>query len=225
MDKEEKKEEAAKKALDIILSDLNEDTVLGIGTGSTTNYFIELLKKENINIRGVVCSSFASKKLFENSNFNILELNEIYGIDFYVDGADEFNDRLELIKGGGGALTREKILSDSAEKFICIVDDSKYSKKLGNFPLPIEVIDLARSSIARRVLKMGGKPVLRKGFISDNGNEIIDIYNLDIKVPFEMEMNLNFIPGVLENGIFSKRKADILLISGNQRVDVQKLEE
>jgi len=225
VDKEEKKEEAAKKALDIILSDLNEDTVLGIGTGSTTNYFIELLKKENINIRGVVCSSFASKKLFENSNFNILELNEIYGIDFYVDGADEFNDRLELIKGGGGALTREKILSDSAEKFICIVDDSKYSKKLGNFPLPIEVIDLARSSIARRVLKMGGKPVLRKGFISDNGNEIIDIYNLDIKVPFEMEMNLNFIPGVLENGIFSKRKADILLISGNQRVDVQKLEE
>ena len=225
MDKEEKKEEAAKKALDIILSDLNENTVLGIGTGSTTNYFIELLKKENIKIRGVVCSSFASKKLFENSNFNILELNEIYGIDFYVDGADEFNDRLELIKGGGGALTREKILSDSAEKFICIVDDSKYSKKLGNFPLPIEVIDLARSSIARRVLKMGGKPVLRKGFISDNGNEIIDIYNLDIKVPFEMEMNLNFIPGVLENGIFSKRKADILLISGNQRVDVQKFED
>ena len=223
MDKEEKKKEAAKKALEIIVSDLNEDTVLGIGTGSTTNYFIELLKKEKINIKGLVCSSNASKKLFDDSNFHILELNDVYGLDFYIDGADEFNERLELIKGGGGALTREKILSNSSDKFICIVDDSKYSKKLGSFPLPLEVIDLARSAISREVLKMGGKPVFRKGFVSDNGNQIIDVHNLNINVPFEMEMQLNFIPGVLENGIFSNRKADILLKADNKKVEVLEL--
>ena len=224
MDKEEKKKEAAKKALEIIVSDLNEDTVLGIGTGSTTNYFIELLKKEKINIKGLVCSSNASKKLFDDSNFQILELNDVYGLDFYIDGADEFNERLELIKGGGGALTREKILSNSSDKFICIVDDSKYSKKLGSFPLPLEVIDLARSAISREVLKMGGKPVFRKGFVSDNGNQIIDVHNLNINVPFEMEMQLNFIPGVLENGIFSNRKADILLKADNKKVEVLQLQ-
>ena len=223
MDKEEKKKEAAKKALEIIVSDLNEDTVLGIGTGSTTNYFIELLKKEKINIKGLVCSSNASKKLFDDSNFQILELNDVYGLDFYIDGADEFNERLELIKGGGGALTREKILSNSSDKFICIVDDSKYSKKLGSFPLPLEVIDLARSAISREVLKMGGKPVFRKGFVSDNGNQIIDVHNLNINVPFEMEMQLNFIPGVLENGIFSNRKADILLKADHKKVEVLEL--
>ena len=223
MDKEEKKKEAAKKALEIIVSDLNEDTVLGIGTGSTTNYFIELLKKEKINIKGLVCSSNASKKLFDDSNFQILELNDVYGLDFYIDGADEFNERLEIIKGGGGALTREKILSNSSDKFICIVDDSKYSKKLGSFPLPLEVIDLARSAISREVLKMGGKPVFRKGFVSDNGNQIIDVHNLNINVPFEMEMQLNFIPGVLENGIFSNRKADILLKADNKKVEVLEL--
>ena len=223
MDKEEKKKEAAKKALEIILSDLNEDTVLGIGTGSTTNYFIQLLNKEKINIKGLVCSSNASQKLLEDSNFNILELNNVYGLDFYIDGADEFNERLELIKGGGGALTREKILSNSSDKFICIVDDSKYSKKLGSFPLPLEVIDLARSAISREVLKMGGKPVFRKGFVSDNGNQIIDVHNLNINVPFEMEMQLNFIPGVLENGIFSNRKADILLKADNKKVEVLEL--
>ena len=223
MGKEEKKKEAAKKALEIIVSDLNEDTVLGIGTGSTTNYFIELLKKEKINIKGLVCSSNASKKLFNDSNFQILELNDVYGLDFYIDGADEFNERLELIKGGGGALTREKILSNSSDKFICIVDDSKYSKKLGSFPLPLEVIDLARSAISREVLKMGGKPVFRKGFVSDNGNQIIDVHNLNINVPFEMEMQLNFIPGVLENGIFSNRRADILLKADNKKVEVLEL--
>jgi len=223
VDKEEKKKEAAKKALEIIVSDLNEDTVLGIGTGSTTNYFIELLKKEKINIKGLVCSSNASKKLFGDSKFHILELNDVYGLDFYIDGADEFNERLELIKGGGGALTREKILSNSSDKFICIVDDSKYSKKLGSFPLPLEVIDLARSAISREVLKMGGKPVFRKGFVSDNGNQIIDVHNLNINVPFEMEMQLNFIPGVLENGIFSNRKADILLKADNKKVEVLEL--
>jgi len=223
VDKEEKKKEAAKKALEIIVSDLNEDTVLGIGTGSTTNYFIELLKKEKINIKGLVCSSNASKKLFDDSNFQILELNDVYGLDFYIDGADEFNERLELIKGGGGALTREKILSNSSDKFICIVDDSKYSKKLGSFPLPLEVIDLARSAISREVLKMGGKPVFRKGFVSDNGNQIIDVHNLNINVPYEMEMQLNFIPGVLENGIFSNRKADILLKANHKKVEVLEL--
>ena len=139
--------------------------------------------------------------------------------DFYIDGADEFNNRMELIKGGGGALTREKIIANSSKKFICIVDDSKYSSILGNYPLPIEVIDLARSAISRELLKMGGKPIYRSGYITDNGNEIIDVHNLDIKVPYEMEQFLNNIPGVVENGIFASRKADIILNCTNETVE------
>ena len=220
MDKEEKKKEAAKKALEIIVSDLNEDTVLGIGTGSTTNYFIELLKKEKINIKGLVCSSNASKKLFDDSNFQILELNDVYGLDFYIDGADEFNERLELIKGGGAALTREKILAHSSNKFFCIVDDSKKVDKLGKFPLPIEVIEIARSAISREVLKMGGKPVFRQNITTDNGNQIIDVHNLNLDVPYDVEEKINNIPGVVENGIFAKRKADKIILSTDKDVQI-----
>ena len=161
MDKEEKKKQSAEKAYEIVRKDLNRDTVLGIGTGSTTNYFIELLNQEKLDLKGAVCSSNASEEYLKMSNIEILSLNNVHKIDFYVDGADEFNSRKELIKGGGGALTREKILAHSSETFICIVDDSKYSDLLGNFPVPIEVIELARSAISREVMKMGGRPVYR----------------------------------------------------------------
>ena len=218
MDKEDKKRQSAEKAYEIIKKDLNRDTVLGIGTGTTTNYFIEIINNENLDIKGAVCSSDASKELLSNSNIEILSLNDVYKIDFYIDGADEFNSRKELIKGGGGALTREKILAHFSKTFICIVDDSKYSDLLGNFPVPIEVIELARSAISREIMKIGGKPVYRNNFITDNGNQIIDVHHLDLKVPYEMEQLINNIPGVVENGIFSHRKADIILLSTDDGV-------
>ena len=218
MDKEDKKRQSAEKAYEIIKKDLNRDTVLGIGTGTTTNYFIEIINNENLDVKGAVCSSDASKELLSNSNIEILSLNDVYKIDFYIDGADEFNSRKELIKGGGGALTREKILAHFSQTFICIVDDSKYSDLLGNFPVPIEVIELARSAISREIMKIGGKPVYRNNFITDNGNQIIDVHHLDLKVPYEMEQLINSIPGVVENGIFSHRKADIILLSTDDGV-------
>ena len=222
MDKEDKKKQSAEKAYEIIKKDLNRDTVLGIGTGTTTNYFIEIINNENLDIKGAVCSSDASKELLSSSNIEILSLNDVYKIDFYIDGADEFNSRKELIKGGGGALTREKILAHFSQTFICIVDDSKYSDLLGNFPVPIEVIELARSAISREIMKIGGKPVYRNNFITDNGNQIIDVHHLDLKVPYEMEQLINSIPGVVENGIFSHRKADIILKASNEKVDILK---
>ena len=218
MDKEDKKRQSAEKAYEIIKKDLNRDTVLGVGTGTTTNYFIEIINNENLDVKGAVCSSDASKELLSNSNIEILSLNDVYKIDFYIDGADEFNSRKELIKGGGGALTKEKILAHFSQTFICIVDDSKYSDLLGNFPVPIEVIELARSAISREIMKIGGKPVYRNNFITDNGNQIIDVHHLDLKVPYEMEQLINNIPGVVENGIFSHRKADIILLSTDDGV-------
>ena len=219
MEQETKKQLSAKKAFEIIEADLYKDTILGIGTGSTTDYFIEILKSHKLSIKGAICSSSTTKEKLQNSGYELLELNEVHQIDFYIDGADEFNNRMELIKGGGGALTREKIIANSSKKFICIVDDSKYSAILGNYPLPIEVIDLARSAISREMIKMGGKPVYRSGFVTDNGNEIIDVHNLDIKVPYEMEQLINNIPGVVENGIFASRTADIILNCTNDTVE------
>jgi len=210
MNQETKKKSAAKAAFDLIEPNLNKDIVLGIGTGSTTNYFIDELNASNIEIKGAVCSSISSEKNL-NPSINILSLNEVHSIDFYVDGADEFNDRFELIKGGGGALTREKILAYSSSKFICIVDDTKHADLLGKFPLPIEVLEIARSAISREIMKMGGRPVYRNKFITDNGNQIIDVHNLPIRIPLELEEQLNNIPGVVENGIFSNRKADIII--------------
>ena len=220
MDQNEKKESAAKKALELIENSLNEESVLGIGTGSTTNLFIEKLLELEIKIKGVVCSSLASEDQFIGSSYDILSLNEVYGIDFYVDGADEFNDRLELIKGGGAALTRETILAHSSNNFFCIVDDSKKVEKLGKFPLPIEVIEIARSAISREILKMGGKPVFRQGIITDNGHQIIDVHNLNIEIPYDLEGFLNNIPGVVENGIFAKRKADKIILSTNDGIEI-----
>ena len=220
MDKERKKKLSAEKAYEIIKKDLNRDTVLGIGTGTTTNYFIEIIKNEKLDVKGAVCSSESSKEFLSSSNIKILSLNDVHQIDFYIDGADEFNSRRELIKGGGGALTKEKILAHSSETFICIVDDSKYSDLLGKFPIPIEVIELARSAISREMMRMGGRPVYRNNFVTDNGNQIIDVHHLDLKIPYETEQLINNIPGVVENGIFSSRKADIILQSSDDGVEV-----
>ena len=210
MNQDQKKEKSAKEAYKLIEPSIRRDSVIGIGTGSTTNYFIEELNQARLDIKGVVCSSEASAELIDNV-YQVLSLNEVHSIDFYVDGADEFNDRKELIKGGGGALTREKILASCSETFICIVDESKFTNLLGSFPLPIEVLEIARSAISRELMKMGGKPIFRKGFTTDNGHQIIDIHNLPMEVPYELEEKINNLPGVVENGIFSKRKADIIL--------------
>ena len=220
MNQNEKKESAAKKALELIKTSLHKESVLGIGTGSTTNLFIKSFLEAEIEIKGVVCSSLASENLFKGSSHHVLSLNDVYGIDFYIDGADEFNERLELIKGGGAALTREKILAHSSNKFFCIVDDSKKVDKLGKFPLPIEVIEIARSAISREVLKMGGKPVFRQNITTDNGNQIIDVHNLNLDVPYDIEEKINNIPGVVENGIFAKRKADKIILSTDKDVQI-----
>jgi ribose 5-phosphate isomerase A len=219
MNQDLKKEKSAKEAFSFIEKDIKKDSVIGIGTGSTTNFFIEELNKARIHIKGVVCSSEASEKLIDRS-YEVLSLNEVHSIDFYIDGADEYNDRKELIKGGGGALTREKILAYSSDTFICIVDESKYTDLLGKFPLPIEVIEIARSAISRELMKMGGKPIFRNGFISDNGNQIIDIHNLPLDIPYELEVKLNNIPGVVENGIFANRKADVIICSTDSSIDI-----
>ena len=196
MNQDLKKENSAKQAFKLIEPDLQKDTVIGIGTGSTTNFFIEELNRANIHIKGVVCSSNTSESLIDNS-YDIFSLNEVHSIDFYIDGADEYNDRKELIKGGGGALTREKILAYSSDKFICIVDETKHVDLLGTFPLPIEVIEIARSAISRELMKMGGKPIFRNGFTTDNGNQIVDIHNLPIEIPYDLEARINNIAGVV----------------------------
>ena len=219
MNQDLKKENSAKEAFKLIKPNLQKDTVIGIGTGSTTNFFIEELNKEKVHIKGVICSSNASEKLIDNS-YDIFSLNEVHSIDFYVDGADEYNDRKELIKGGGGALTREKILAYSSDQFICIVDETKHTDLLGRFPLPIEVIEIARSAISRELMKMGGKPVFRNGFTTDNGHQIIDIHNLPIEVPYDLEAEINNIPGVIENGIFANRKADIIVCASDNNIEV-----
>ena len=219
MNQDLKKENSAKEAFNLIKPNLQKDTVIGIGTGSTTNFFIEELNKEKIHIKGVICSSNASEKLIDNS-YDVFSLNEVHSIDFYVDGADEYNDRKELIKGGGWALTREKILAYSSDQFICIVDETKHTDLLGRFPLPIEVIEIARSAISRELMKMGGKPVFRNGFTTDNGNQIVDIHNLPIEVPYDLEAEINNIPGVVENGIFANRKADIIICASDNKIEV-----
>ena len=217
MNQDQKKEKSAKEAYKLIEPSIRRDSVIGIGTGSTTNYFIEELNQARLDIKGVVCSSEASAELMDNV-YQVLSLNEVHSIDFYVDGADEFNDRKELIKGGGGALTREKILASCSETFICIVDESKFTNLLGSFPLPIEVLEIARSAISRELMKMGGKPIFRNGFTTDNGHQIIDIHNLPMEVPYELEEKINNLPGVVENGIFSKRKADVILSATDSEI-------
>ncbi len=214
MDASEKKRNAAKAAMKFI----EPGTVLGVGTGSTVNFLIEMLPDVRDQIECVVSSSKASTALLNDQGFDVQTLNQAGEIDVYIDGADECNKRLHLIKGGGGALTREKVLAAAARRFICIVDESKLVGMLGSFPLPIEVLPMAQELVSRQLLKMRVHPIWREGFVTDNGNHILDVRDLQIANPIEMEARINKIPGVITVGIFADRPADILLIAGEDGV-------
>ena len=214
MDATEKKRAVARAAMEFI----QPGTTLGVGTGSTVNCLIEMLPEVRERIDRVVSSSMASTTLLEEHGFEVLTLNETGDIDLYIDGADESNKHLQLIKGGGGALTREKVLAAAARRFVCIVDDSKLVGMLGAFPLPVEVLPMAQEFVARRMLKMRGQPIWREGFVTDNGNHVLDVHNLQIANPIDMEARINRIPGVVTVGLFAERPADILLIADDSGV-------
>jgi ribose 5-phosphate isomerase A len=188
------------------------DCIVGVGTGSTANFFIDELAKIKHKIRGAVASSEASTRRLQGHGIEVMSLNDAGDLSVYVDGADEITKHLHMLKGGGGALTREKIVAAASKKFICVCDASKLVDVLGKFPLPIEVIPMARSYIARELVKLGGQPKLREGFTSDNGNVILDVHNLQIMNPVELETTLNQLAGVVTNGLFARRAADVLLL-------------
>ena len=216
MNTDQLKQQAAEAAL----SDLPEDTIIGIGTGSTVNYFIDALTQKKHLIQGTVSSSKQSTEKLKQLGIPVYELTTVDEISVYIDGADESNHLLQLIKGGGGALTQEKIIAAVAKKFICIADESKLVKKLGSFPLPVEVIPMARSYVAREIVKLGGDPVYRQGVITDNGNHILDVHHLDILQPIALEESLNQITGVVCNGLFAARGADKLILATSQGIQV-----
>ncbi|EDN65715.1 Ribose 5-phosphate isomerase [Beggiatoa sp. PS] len=197
-----------------------EDSIIGIGTGSTANYFIDVLASIKHKIEGTVASSKASLERLKWHGISVFDINSVDEISVYIDGADESNQYRHLIKGGGGALTREKIVAAVSRKFVCIADDSKLVEVLGKFPLPVEVIPMARSYVARELVKMGGKPVWREAFTTDNGNVILDVHNLEIIDPVILETELNAITGVVTNGLFAARPADILLLGSDKGVKV-----
>nr|WP_315043192.1 ribose-5-phosphate isomerase RpiA [uncultured Moraxella sp.] len=211
------KQAVAEKALTMI----EQGMILGVGTGSTVNCLIDLLPK--VNLKGAVASSKVTEDKLKALGIEVMDLNQTGELDLYIDGADEVNENLQLIKGGGGALTREKIVAAASKQFICMVDESKWVKQLGvGFPLPIEVLPQARSYVARELVKMGGEPVYREGFVTDYGNLILDVYDLDITDPVAIESRVNNIVGVVCNGIFAKQKADILLLANADGVKMLK---
>jgi ribose 5-phosphate isomerase A len=214
MTKDEQKRLAATEAVGY----LTEGIVLGVGTGSTVDHFIDAIAGQRDRFEAVVSSSARSSQKLEAAGFDISELSDVPAIDLYVDGADEATKHRHLIKGGGGALTREKILAAAARRFVCIVDESKLVGRLGAFPLPIEVIPMARSFVSKQMIRAGGQPVWREDFVTDNGNQIIDVHNLNIANPVEMENRFTQIPGVVTVGIFAQRGADTLLIASDAGV-------
>ncbi len=208
MTQDEMKKMVAHAALEYV----EAGAIIGVGTGSTANHFIDALAGIKHKIDGTVASSEATAERLKGHGIAVFELNEVSDIPVYVDGADESNKYLHLIKGGGGALTREKIIAAASDKFVCVADESKLVDVMGTFPLPVEVIPMARSYVAREIVKMGGQPVWRENFITDNGNQIIDIQNLSIMDPVKLEEQLNNIVGVVTNGLFAIRPADVLLL-------------
>ncbi|GAB4302091.1 MAG: ribose-5-phosphate isomerase RpiA [Thiohalomonadaceae bacterium] len=208
MTQDEMKQAVARAALEHVVP----DTIIGIGTGSTANHFIDFLAEIKHKVAGTVASSVASAERLKKHGIPVLDLNEVSEISVYVDGADETNRRMQLVKGGGGALTREKIVAAASRKFVCIVDETKVVDVLGKFPLPVEVIPMARSYVARELVRLGGSPVYRDGFVTDNGNVILDVHGLQIQEPAELEARLNNIVGVVTNGLFALRPADVVLI-------------
>jgi ribose 5-phosphate isomerase A len=212
LSQDELKQQVAIAAIDYIKSG-----IIGVGTGSTANYFIEALAKVKNKIDGAVASSKATADRLQAHGIEVFDLNAIDGMEIYVDGADEITEHMHMLKGGGGALTREKIVAANAKEFICICDESKYVPVLGKFPLPVEVMPMARSYVARELTKMGGQPQLRD-FTTDNGNIILDVHDLSIQDPIEMEAQINQIVGVVTNGLFAKRPANILLLATHNGV-------
>ena len=203
----------AKKAIKYIESKISKETVLGIGTGSTVNFFIEELGNLKHHFKGAVSSSNASSELLNNKGIEVFSLNDVNEVEFYIDGADEVTPENFLIKGGGGAHTREKIVAAASNEFICIIDKTKLVNKLGAFPLPLEVIPESRSMVARKIIAMGGRPVYRNNFLTDQKNHILDIHEIDISDPVKLEEILNNIPGVVDNGIFANNKPEMVFIS------------
>jgi ribose 5-phosphate isomerase A len=215
MDQNDKKKAVARAAIKYV----EQDSIVGVGTGSTVNFFIDALGEIKNKIEGAVSSSEASTQRLKALGIEVFELNEVSNLSVYIDGADEVTEHKHMIKGGGAALTREKIVAGAAKTFVCIVDESKRVPVLGKFPLPVEVIPMARSFVARELVKLGGDPEYRQGVITDNGNVILDVHNLEIINPRELEQKINNIPGVVTNGIFALRGADIVLSATNSGVD------
>lgn len=208
MTQEEMKQAAAKKAIQYV----SDNAIIGVGTGSTVNYFIDELIKIKGRIDGAVSSSDATTARLKAGGIPVYDLNSVGEVALYVDGADEINHHMHMIKGGGGALTREKIVAAAAKQVICIADESKFVQKLGAFPVPVEVIPMARSLVARKLVKLGGHPEWRQGFVTDNGNIILDVHDLNIMTPVEMEQTISVMAGVVCCGIFARRRADVLLL-------------
>jgi ribose 5-phosphate isomerase A len=218
MTQDELKQAVAKEAI----KHVPDDCIVGVGTGSTANYFIDELGKIKHRIEGAVASSEASAQRLRNHGIEVHDLNNVKDLPVYVDGADEITRHMAMIKGGGGALTREKIVAAVARQFICIADDSKLVDVLGRFPLPVEVLPMARSYVARELVKLGGQPAWRQGFTTDNGNLILDVHNMQILNPPELEAAINQITGVVTNGLFARRGADILLLGTAKGVETLK---
>ena len=216
MNQDEKKMRVAEAALDYI----EHGQIVGIGSGTTVHAFIKQLTKVKNKIDAVVSSSELTTQLILDCNIRVIDLKESGGLPIYIDGADESNANKQLIKGGGGSLTREKIIAGASKKFVCMIDDSKYVQTLGKFPLPIEVIPMSQSIVALEIIKLGGRPVYRENFVTDNGNIILDIHNLEISEPLTLEQAINNIPGVVTNGLFAMRPADNLLISNGDEIKV-----
>lgn len=222
MTQDELKQAVGQAAVDYIKPHLEEDSIIGVGTGSTANCFIDALAEIKHTFDGAVASSDATAERLKGHGIPVYDLNESGTLEFYIDGADETNDHLQLIKGGGAALTREKIVAACSKQFVCIADDSKWVDILGTFPLPVEVIPMARSYVAREIVALGGDPVYRQGVVTDNGNVILDVHNLNIQSATELEERLNAIVGVVTNGLFACRPADVLLMGTSEGVKTVK---
>lgn len=218
MTQDELKAAVAQAAIEYVLAEVPQGALIGVGTGSTANYFIDALAAHKDRYRGAVASSEATRQRLEQHGIAVFDLNEISELPVYVDGADEIDAGLHMIKGGGGALTREKIVAAVARTFVCIADASKQVDVMGRFPLPVEVIPMAHEYVARELSQLGGKPLLRAGFITDNGNQILDVHGLQITAPKALEERINQIVGVVTNGLFALRPADVLLLGTPQGV-------
>ena len=219
MDQLQQKIAAANAALEYTIERLTPESILGIGTGSTVDLFIDALAEHRGKFSSCVSSSERSSERLAKYGIDVIELDDVERLDLYVDGADETNEKLEVVKGGGGALTREKIVAAVCDQFVCIADRTKWVQKLGSFPLPLEVIPMAQSHVATQVRSLGGNPVLRDGFVTDNGNIILDVHNLQISHAINIEETLNQVVGLVTNGLFAKRPADVLFLADQSGVD------